>query len=58
MDTKEINVTQKMLIEEVQRAAGDVRFDHTRLELSDDSIIDILETIQNNNEALRFLARV
>lgn len=57
MDHKEkleTKMTQQQIVKEVQRAA----LDGEGLYLSDDAAEQILEAIQQNGEALRFLARI
>jgi hypothetical protein len=57
MDKKERSepeMTQQQIVKEVQRAA----MDGEGLHLSEDAAELILETIKDNEQALRFLARI
>jgi hypothetical protein len=49
-------MTQK-IFERVKQATQDATYDHVRLDLPDDAICDILETVEKNKKVLRFLAR-
>jgi hypothetical protein len=49
-------MTQK-IFERVKQATQNASYDHVRLDLPDEAICDILETVEDNKTALRFLAR-